>query len=560
MKIALETSINLSDKKDVYYREHQTNAFAITASSNNTLALIESYFEELTITVFTPDIAVKISNCIISKLIINSNRSARLTKIEIKNTVFNEITIDSPSELIEIIDANLINELEVPIGEQVAQNGKIQITAHVNSKLTIQSIKLNNLIIQSFGAGSRPTEIILNKIITKEATLINPIKTIIRNSNFDNLKMASLDQQSISEFEIRENTEINNLEVDYCDHLTIIESKIKSQILYKRIAGVLNIKGCEINSIRNKNQSVASLSQLVRLRIESSNLSGKVKRSKVDLLSLNVDETNLEISISQTDLNKLEINNRTINNKLNVNDITLATLQIRNSNLKEAVFNRTTFINQSGSGLIIENSSVELGTFQTVQWTKDYRLNEKESNYSTASKVDYYWNLREGYRQLKVISLNAHNKIDAKRFLKNELRIYLKQLSFLTFRTSVGDFFTNIVDWVILFSNRIFSNFGESVGLPFLWLIGIHSLFMIYAFLPEFGLVFDPLNYDPDSTTKGFEVFLTLLSPLHSIEIKFEWLDKSVNLIGKGDFFMRIASSYFIFYFIRATRKFNFGV
>jgi hypothetical protein len=67
------------------------------------------------------------------------------------------------------------------------------------------------------------------------------------------------------------------------------------------------------------------------------------------------------------------------------------------------------------------------------------------------------------------------------------------------------------------------------------------------------------VNYDWSSTIKVFGYFLNFLSPAHSSTIN-DFYGKELSLFGTADFFMRISSAYFIFYFLRATRKFNFSV
>ncbi|MCG8578229.1 MAG: hypothetical protein MI810_25340 [Flavobacteriales bacterium] len=144
---------------------------------------------------------------------------------------------------------------------------------------------------------------------------------------------------------------------------------------------------------------------------------------------------------------------------------------------------------------------------------------------------------REIYRQLKSISLKNYNNIDALAFYRNEMRVYWTYI-----RLKGGE---NWWDQLLIFLNRYVSNFGQSYALPLLWLLLFHWIF--YSCVISW-------NYSMDwgAFKNGLGEYFYLLNPVH----------KSPDYINTGmgkftEFFMRVFSGFFIYHFIKATRKFG---
>src|SRR5579859_121725 len=180
-------------------------------------------------------------------------------------------------------------------------------------------------------------------------------------------------------------------------------------------------------------------------------------------------------------------------------------MNILNSILDKVEFNG---LDLSKSELTILNSSIVKASYYSITWPKNSRIVEKiESLELHQMSEGDILKLKEVYRQLKVLSIESHNKLDAIRFLSNELRIYERQMMVRTFGQNssifrlvkiVGTFcalpiaypilklidlynslrnrtveernemvertsnyFSNFSDWLILNTNKTFSNFGE---------------------------------------------------------------------------------------------------
>lgn len=146
---------------------------------------------------------------------------------------------------------------------------------------------------------------------------------------------------------------------------------------------------------------------------------------------------------------------------------------------------------------------------------------------------------RETYRQLKAASSANQNQIESLDFLKNEMRLFWKEI-----RINGG---INWGDRILVFVNRIVSDFGQNWWLPLIWLFGIHFLLLLTLFYGDWEIILNS-----HKKVSFFGEFITTLNPIHQMPeyVNTDW--------GKvSDFSMRIFSSYFIFHFIRASRKFG---
>jgi hypothetical protein len=99
---------------------------------------------------------------------------------------------------------------------------------------------------------------------------------------------------------------------------------------------------------------------------------------------------------------------------------------------------------------------------------------------------------------------------------------------------------------ILVFLNRWVSDFGQNWTLPILFLIGFHFIFLSCLFYWKFSLIHGKIEY-------GFlGEFVQLLNPVHKLPdyVNTDW--------GKvTDFFMRIFGGYFIYNFLKASRKFG---
>ena len=144
---------------------------------------------------------------------------------------------------------------------------------------------------------------------------------------------------------------------------------------------------------------------------------------------------------------------------------------------------------------------------------------------------------KESYRQLKLAYLNNSDKFNALKFYRNEMYSY--------FRGTLFSKSENLWNKILLILDFGTSNFGQSYLMPLGWLFGFHLLFFS---------CFWNFHYW-ENTLTGFDEFgefWTLLNPAHAQPSYVE------SGMGKfTDFVMRVSSGFFIFHFIKVTRRFG---
>lgn len=143
---------------------------------------------------------------------------------------------------------------------------------------------------------------------------------------------------------------------------------------------------------------------------------------------------------------------------------------------------------------------------------------------------------RDTYRQLKAASIANHNDIEALDFYRNEMRLYWKEI-----RINGG------VKWhdrVLVFLNRWVSDFGQNWWLPLVWMFGLHTL--IYFCIIDFHFTASWTDFK-----NGGGQYFELLNPVHKTPGYIKGFYVGLELL------MRILNGFFIYHFIRATRKFS---
>lgn len=141
---------------------------------------------------------------------------------------------------------------------------------------------------------------------------------------------------------------------------------------------------------------------------------------------------------------------------------------------------------------------------------------------------------RDTYRQLKAASTANHNHIEALEFYRNEMRLYWKEI-----RINGG---VRWHDRILVFTNRWVSDFGQNWFLPIFWLFLFHTL--MYCCIIHFQFKVSSTAFD-----NGIGQYFELLNPVHKTPDYIQGSDIAI------EFFLRILNGFFIYHFIKATRK-----
>ena len=143
---------------------------------------------------------------------------------------------------------------------------------------------------------------------------------------------------------------------------------------------------------------------------------------------------------------------------------------------------------------------------------------------------------RDTYRQLTAASIASNNHIEALDFYRNEMRLYWKEI-----RIKGG---VKWYDRVLVFLNRWVSDFGQNWWLPLFWMFSLHTL--IYFWMIDFHFTASWTDFK-----NGGGQYFELLNPVHKTPDYIKGFYVGLELL------MRVLNGFFIYHFIRATRKFG---
>lgn len=193
---------------------------------------------------------------------------------------------------------------------------------------------------------------------------------------------------------------------------------------------------------------------------------------------------------------------------------------------------------------------INLGAFDTVKFTRTHLID--------CSFIDVTWNYelntaydadidvlssRETFRQLKYALGKQGDTINEQKFHILEMKTYLKSLDLKNWK--------NWGTYLIIKLSDVTSDFGQSLGKPFGWLLLGHLGLFLIAMLVKLSSVHISLtNPSLSALNTAVYEYLYLINPLH----KTEDLPKDWTIII--DILMRIWSSYMIYNIIRASRRF----
>ncbi len=255
------------------------------------------------------------------------------------------------------------------------------------------------------------------------------------------------------------------------------------------------------------------------------------------------------IIFNGAELANVEIQN--LNNKGSIivrNSDIKKKMSIISSDMGKTKFNNVTIASQCLVNLI--DTDISEVVFDNFRWNNDYRINETYGKGVYNSEENFLISLRESYRQLKSLFSKNGNKIESLEFQKHEMRIHLELLSRHKFETlrSYGNY-------LIVGTNKWFSDFGQNIWKPVIFLLLFHLFLfnLLLLFVPEIGL---EIGLNGKATIKGISLYFQTLLPIHFATVKSA-NNVDVQIGGVIDFFMRVCSGYFIYYFISASRKYH---
>lgn len=289
--------------------------------------------------------------------------------------------------------------------------------------------------------------------------------------------------------------------------------------------------------------------------IEISNLAQEgIPGKPAKIGEIRFQETNFQglLTLEDLDIENLSFQGLNMTNgSVRFNEITIKDTSIYDCTISNFYWNQVKFVNppeimrSDVSELKMSNVSWQEGKrlknsffdehIPLFYWLRKKRLKKSEIDFKGVEISDLKYQI-ETYRQLKAASYANHNPIEGMEFYRNEMKLYWKLI-----RIEGG---ISWYDRLLVFMNRWSSDFGQNWFLPLLWLFLFHFIF--FSCIWEFNYFDNHL-----SGSEEFGQYLFTLNPVH----------KSPSYIASGwgnvtEFFMRVFNAYFIYHFIKATRKF----
>lgn len=402
------------------------------------------------------------------------------------------------------------------------------------------------------GVGEIRIKDALIKIFTLRNSSRNTQVDIVNSHDFESIEISgSLGRLSLSK--------ITSQRIILKIHLAPLLKEVKCSIdfMFTECSQIdANFENCHLSKLSLVNQNLSHITvnggeyndlSLQNSNIGALNIDSKIGKTKFDKLT--IDDKIHAIDIYNTTFKELcfvKIN-RNGNIQLTNVDVTKI-LKIQDCRIDFAKFNN---LNLYDCSFTLQDSSISNSQFINIRWPRKYLINEAISK-EGIEKVEILWSIREAYRQLKIVCDVQQNRIESLAFKKHELKIYWQIVNIETWNGGCQKWWQHIGDWLVLFTNWIFSDFGLSIGRPLFWLLIVDfALFNRLLYLYDLGIKFDWENRTSEAFWIGFGLFANFLNPVHGFEINGN------SVLGFTDFTMRVLSSYFIYYFIKASRKFN---
>lgn len=373
-----------------------------------------------------------------------------------------------------------------------------------------------------------------NCVFDKQLTFSNPTfnKNVIFDKNFNN-----------DSIEIYSATSLSYFYLNTCGH-------------YKsNHASDISIFGGNFNNLTIGAGNIAP-SRIRNLTISSGGIVGSIyvvnKVTTVENLYLHNASKDLTLILEDFKINQLSILGFTNTGRFKISNVralsNTAEFKICKSNLGKAEFLNVNLASFNAVNII--DSYLIDTIFVNTKWPEEITSyeqngsvlapiqfrNKRERWYKKVSsdEVNYFFKNRETYRQIKYAQGKQGDTVMEQQFHGKEMSAYVRYLNICK------DFFTIL----IIHLSRLTSDFGQSISKPIFTLLTIHYWLFMYAIgLSAFEI--QCANWKGDFLYK----FFYLLNPVHVYNFK-------LNGVIIIDILMRINSSYMIYNFIRASRRF----
>ncbi|MBI2258740.1 MAG: hypothetical protein HYU67_07560 [Flavobacteriia bacterium] len=378
----------------------------------------------------------------------------------------------------------------------------------------IETLNFTNCTVKSYLAFDRI-----------KASYICLNENIIHNAKFweikaDRFQINSLMQNKISRIDFGDNPDLKFLDINSHNNIDII---YLDNIGTARLIGdykVVTIFGelFKVISIGNKSDVLSN--------IESLTYTNRIFEG--------------QLILQNSKIKKLDFKDLTcVNGNVRFNNIEICTTSLNNVIISNFYLNQVIFKKE----LIIKASDLSGLKPNNVTWLKN-RILTPDTVFDKKQKdlleIKYQ---RDTFRQIKSAYKSTNNKIEELAFYRNEMLLYWKEFKLTKTETKEN----RILIWI----NKWVSDFGQSYLRPLCLLLKIHFIFCLVIWNIE---VYNHCGINTNCSNdflKGLKEFFLWLNPVFTLPK--HWTDLSIFI----SCFMRFINGFFIYHFIKATRKFS---
>lgn len=442
-------------------------------------------------------------------------------------------------------------------------------------------------------------------VVSLKVSLDKPLLTL--SIEKCNIQRINIDKQTrIGHIEIKGESKIGSIYFERgceCKELVIEDRSEISSVMFLQLPEEIEFKnGVKINSLRfngavskgkiyffkaNVNDIEFIQCQFDKLVFQNTDINSlrcsKVKISEIDVtysasckdfLFDDGEVTDLsflqlskfketDISITNSRIDNLSLGDYYNKGKFKfINSNVNKSIQITNSELSNGIFNG---VDWPKAKIDFNRSHISKCNFFNIGWPEDYRITEV-IRITDKESEDRLWEDMDSYRQLKFAYQSQQNYFEAAKFRYNELRLYYQLMHYYTWH---GFHLNSLRSWwnqhrkswwkyfgefLILWTSKKGSNFGESVGLPLYQMIKFHLIFFTLLVLSNDTFpvqITSPQEHNWQAFSRGVKIFIFTMNPAHPFMVD------NIPIYGLVDTMMRISSGYFIYYFLKASRKFH---
>lgn len=453
--------------------------------------------------------------------------------------------VDSKISSLMIANAT-INSLELKgctmhtlefAGSNSAKSVHIQWCEHIEIIQIGRETSLNNLRIDSGSVILFKSEANLIGDTVFDRTNFNEIKAT--NGNLDKLQLRQISAETV-QLELADGEKLKSTAIiitqSTIDTFNLIDMSLNGLFIFGGNLSRINLRPSEAKHIE-VNQAPESENPNFRLaEIGRLNIHPWAGISDTKFIISNIQSIRVLALRDVTYFKEAYFDNVKIEQEFNA----------KNTSFIRCRFNRIQF--EPECNVDMYRTYLQGSDFVNVTWPRRHRIVEDLQDSRSKKSI------REAYRQLKKVSLDQNNKIEALEFQKNEMRIHHRIAA-----DEKWNGFTAFGNYFIVATHNWFSDFGQNIWKPFLLLFIVHWLlfFGYLCLFMEMQLTISPSNTDWPLTAQAYNNYFNTLLPTHSNEITFDDKELPKKLPGTLDFTMRLCSGYFIFYFIYVSRKYH---